>query len=106
MSGEQTPENEASGRTVTLEWYAADPGRMTAVSIAGLPLDTKTIHARAVLAEHLDPIPLCWRAEGEQRGATVEEWEVSFDHLALPSYGVIDVASFVTCQVCKEWLHA
>lgn len=91
-------------RTVTLEWYGAERGRVVATSIAGL--DSKPIHARAVLAEHLDPIPLCWHAEGQQRGTTVEEWEVSFDHLALPSYGVINVPSFVTCQDCKEWLHA
>lgn len=99
-------EKAESGRTVTLEWYAADLGWVTAVTIAGLPLDTRVIHARAVLADHLDPIPLCWHAEGRQRGATVEEWEVSFDHLALPSYGVVDVTAFVTCQNCKEWLHA
>ena len=103
---EQMAEKAESGRTVTLEWYVADRGRMAIVTIAGRPLDAKVIHARAVLADHLDPIPLCWRAEGEQRGATVEEWEVSFDHLALPSYGVIDAEAFVTCQDCKEWLHA
>ena len=104
MTAAESPRTDE--RAVTLEWYGAEPGQPTASSIAGRPLDSKPIHARAVLAQHLDPIPLCWHAEGQERGATVEEWEVSFDHLALPSYGVVDVGSFVTCNDCKEWLHA
>lgn len=66
----------------------------------------RVIHFREVVADHLDPLPLCWVADGKQRGATVEEWEISFDHEALPTFAVIDVKSFVTCDDCKEWLHA
>jgi hypothetical protein len=104
----QRCERETAERTVTLESYLADVGRSGLVSWSDdlAAVTGATIHVREVIADHLDPLPLCWVAEGKQRGATVEEWEVSFDHLALPSYHVIDARSFVTCLDCKEWLHA
>lgn len=95
--------------TATLEFYLADGGRHGLVLAKEVPSDLGyAIHARTVLAEHLDPLPLCWVAEGKQRAvpATVEDWEVSFDHETLPSYSVIDVPAFVTCADCKEWMHA
>lgn len=72
------------------------------------PMGFPTIHARHVLADHLDPLPLCWVAEGKSRPvpATVEDWEVSFDHETLPDYAVIDVNAFVSCPACKEQIHA
>lgn len=76
------------------------------------PMGFPTIHARHVLADHLDPLPLCWVAEGKQRHPDdtdqelVEAWELSFDHEALPDYAVIDVEAFVSCPACKEQIHA
>lgn len=84
--------------TVTHEFFAG--GFDTGYPAPGI------IHAREVIAAHLDPLPLCWVADGNQRGATVEEWEVSFDHETLPAYGLIDSPAFVTCADCKEWMHA
>lgn len=94
--------------TATLEFYLADVGRSGFLpwSTELAAVATESIHARSEIADHLDPLPLCWVAEGKERGATVEDWEVSFDHQSLPSYSVIDVRSFVTCVDCTEWLHA
>lgn len=96
--------------TATLEFYLSDVGRSGFLPWSSdlAAVATEAIHARSVIAEHLDPLPLCWVAEGKRRHdpATVEDWEVSFDHDALPSYSVIDVESFVTCTDCKEWIHA
>lgn len=93
--------------TATLEFYLADVGSgLLSWSSELAAAATEAIHARSVVAEHLDPLPLCWVAEGKQRGGTIEDWEVSFDHETLPSYSVIDAKSFVTCMDCKEWLHA
>jgi hypothetical protein len=102
--------NPQEARTATLEFTIhTDSGMRSGLmnlTLPGVPDVGYAIHAREVVPDHLDPLPLCWVAEGKQRGATVEDWEVSFDHEALPSFSVIDVAAFVTCQDCKEWLHA
>ena len=94
--------------TATLEFYLADGGRHGMALVKSPPSDLGyAIHAREVIADHLDPLPLCWVAEGKRRPvpAIVEDWEVSFDHEALPSYVVIDAHPFVTCIDCKEWIH-
>lgn len=52
------------------------------------------------------PIPLCWYVEGQQRGATIEEWLVSVDHEALPAVTVTDHQDVVDCQECRDWMHA
>jgi len=106
------PEKDESGPLATLEFTVqTDRGQRSGVmslTRLGLPDLDYAIHAREVIAEHLDPLPLCWVAEGKQRPvpATVEDWEVSFDHETLPSFAVIDVPAYVTCTDCKEWLHA
>lgn len=93
--------------TVTLEFYVSDSGRSGIAQVCGAELEG-VIHARQAIADHLDPLPLCWVAEGKGREvpATVEDWEVSFDHETLPSYSVVDVGAFVTCSECREWMHA
>lgn len=63
------------------------------------------------LAETLDilpdnPLPLCWVLEGRERGATDEEWVISVDHEALPTYFVTPDIPLVSCRSCKEWIHA
>lgn len=96
--------------TATLEVYLADVGRMAMLAYRPelQAVTVETVHSRAVVAEHLDPLPLCWVADGQRRTvpATVEDWEVSFDHETLPSYAVVDDAAHVTCADCKEWMHA
>lgn len=98
--------------TATLEFtIQTDAGQRSGLMNLTLPAAPEVdypIHAREVIAEHLDPLPLCWVAEGKQRlePATVEDWEVAFDHETLPSFAVIDVPAFVTCDDCKEWIHA
>lgn len=55
------------------------------------------------------PVPLCWYAEGQQRGATDEEWAVAVDHETLPAFYVTegpDGDDVVTCRECREWMHA
>ena len=44
--------------------------------------------------------------EKDPRSTYCRRCDFYTDHLALPSYGVVDVTAFVTCQNCKEWLHA
>lgn len=61
--------------------------------------------------EHLGPMPLCWVAEAIQRGATVEQWEVSVDHEALPEFTVTTDRVLVEdpafgCPDCRELIHA
>lgn len=54
------------------------------------------------------PLPLCWDAEGQQRGATDEEWFLSWDHGAIePSeLWFATGREHVTCRDCIEWLRA
>lgn len=93
--------------TVTLEFYLSDVGRSGITTVREDQIK-ETIHAKSSVAEHLDPLPLCWVAEGKRRPepATVEDWEVSFDHETLPTFFLVDHDSFVTCRDCKEWIHA
>ena len=66
------------------------------------------VHLRSALDHPTRPIPLplCWIAEGEQRGATVDEWLVSIDHEALPDVAVTSDHAGVDCRDCLEWIHA
>lgn len=66
------------------------------------------VHLRAELDHDARPIPmpLCWIAEGNQRGATVDEWLISVDHGSLPAVTVTTDRDAVDCQDCLEWMHA
>lgn len=66
------------------------------------------IHLKQELADDDRPIPLplCWIAEGQQRGATVEHWLISVDHDALPDVLMTETRELVDCRECQEWMHA
>lgn len=52
-------------------------------------------------------LPLCWDAEGQQRGATDEEWWISVDHGAVEFHELVFAQRpLVTCSDCLEWVHA
>jgi hypothetical protein len=97
--------------TLTLE-FSIDGGAKTGImhatpdEVQGHGFGMAVFHMRREIAEHLDPLPLCWVIDGERRGGTVELWEVSFDHETLPSFALIDHQAYVTCDDCKEWIHA
>lgn len=53
------------------------------------------------------PLPLCWDMEGQQRGATDDEWWISIDHGAIEGDDfVLAQRPLVTCGDCLEWVHA
>lgn len=52
-------------------------------------------------------LPLCWDIEGQQRGATDDEWWVSADHEAIDFTELVFAQRpLVTCPACLEWIHA
>lgn len=92
-----------------LEWVSDDEvwvGIDPAISAPDTMVVLRPVHAVHAVAEHLPKLPLCWVAEGRQRGATVEDWEVSFDHQALPTYRVTDDRDSIGCRECLELVHA
>ena len=64
------------------------------------------IHKGAPVSSLDQDLPLCWVAEGKQRGAADEDWAVSVDHGALPGFYVTDADELVDCRDCHEWMHA
>lgn len=64
------------------------------------------VHKAEAVSTLEHPLPLCWVADGKQRGATDDEWAISVDHGALPSYAVTDREDLVDCRDCREWMHA
>ena len=73
---------------------------------AGLVLMPGVHKAHPVSTLPDQPLPLCWVAEGKQRGATDDEWAVAFDHESLPAVWVHHDPEFVSCSECREWMHA
>ena len=52
-------------------------------------------------------LPLCWDMEGRQRGATDDEWMLSWDHDVIdPGELFFVIKGEPTCRDCLEWLHA
>lgn len=65
------------------------------------------VHQPIELEELPDwPLPLCWVAEGKQRGATGADWVVSVDHGAVPGFYLTGNPVLVDCRACREWMHA
>lgn len=71
---------------------------------------TKPVHALArELEGHLVnlPLPLCWDMEGQQRGATDDEWWITADHEVVDFFDLVFAQRpLVTCPACLEWIHA
>lgn len=54
------------------------------------------------------PLPLCWDAEGKQRGAEDADWWTSWDHEVIDPTRLMFATEpgAVTCSDCLEWMHA
>lgn len=57
-----------------------------------------------------EPLPICWVHEARDRAepgdSEVELWSISFDHGAVPRWCAAGEGDPVTCQQCRELIHA